>query len=92
MSLIIGNCKYREFRQRREIFGDVVLTQLEVDVLREICAGRTNAEIARRRKASRRTVEFQRQNIRRKIAGGRGRRIPTSAEMIVWAAKHGLVA
>jgi two-component system response regulator NreC len=60
------------------------LTDREVDVLRLITAGHTNAEIGRELFLSLRTVESHRAEIRAKLNLG------TRAELSAWAVDHGI--
>ena len=61
------------------------LSQREVDVLRLIALGHTNAEIAERLFLSVRTVETHRSHIQQKL------RLSTRAELVGYALKRGLV-
>jgi two-component system response regulator NreC len=60
------------------------LTEREVEVLRLITAGHTNAEIGQRMFVSLRTVESHRGQIRAKLNLG------TRAELSTWALEHGI--
>jgi two-component system, NarL family, response regulator NreC len=62
------------------------LTEREVDVLKLIALGHTNAEIAERLYLSRRTIETHRAHVQRKT----GR--TTRAELVRYALDNGLVA
>jgi two-component system response regulator NreC len=61
------------------------LTEREVEVLKLIALGHTNAEVAERLYLSVRTVESHRTHIQRKIAR------PTRAELVAYAREHGLL-
>jgi len=61
------------------------LTEREVDILRLIALGHTNAEIAGQLYLSVRTVESHRAHIQQKI------RLTTRAELVRYALEHGLV-
>ena len=62
------------------------LTEREVEILRLIALGHTNAEIAGQLYLSVRTVESHRAHIQQKI------RLTTRAELVHYALEHGLVA
>jgi len=61
------------------------LSDREVDVLRRIALGYTNAEIAEQLYLSVRTVETHRQHIQQKL------RLATRAELVQYALRHGLL-
>jgi len=61
------------------------LTEREVEVLRLIALGHTNAEIAKQLYLSVRTVESHRGHIQQKISRS------TRAELVRYAMEHGLV-
>ena len=61
------------------------LTEREVDVLRRIALGYTNAEIASQLFLSVRTVETHRQHIQQKL------RLATRAQLVRYALSHGLL-
>jgi two-component system, NarL family, response regulator NreC len=61
------------------------LSRREVDVLRLIALGHTNAEIAERLYLSVRTVETHRAHIQQKL------RLSTRAELVGYALEHGLI-
>lgn len=61
------------------------LTEREVDVLRRIARGHTNAEVAEQLSISVRTVETHRQHIQRKL------RLSTRAELVQYAIDHRLM-
>ena len=62
------------------------LSEREVDVLRLIALGHTNAEIAERLFLSVRTVETHRSHIQRKL------RLSTRAELVRYALERGLIS
>ena len=61
------------------------LTEREVEVLRLIALGHTNAEIAERLFLSVRTIESHRTHIQRKVGHS------TRAELVTYAREHGLI-
>lgn len=65
--------------------GGVELTDREMEVLREVCLGLTNAEIAEKLFLSPRTVEGHRKNIMEKM------NVKNTAGMVVYAIKLGWV-
>ncbi len=62
------------------------LSEREVDVLRRIALGYTNAEIAEQLYLSVRTVETHRQHIQQKL------RLTTRAELVQYALSRGLLS
>jgi two-component system response regulator NreC len=61
------------------------LSQREVDVLRLIALGHTNAEVAEQLFLSVRTVETHRAHVQQKL------RLSTRAELVGYALEHGLI-
>jgi two-component system, NarL family, response regulator DegU len=72
-------------RSINPIFGELALSEREIDVLREICEGKTNKQISDRLKVSPSTIDFHKSNIYKKT---KSRSI---LDLLKYAIKNGII-
>lgn len=72
-------------RSLSHIAGELALTDREMEIVKELCEGKTNKEIANQLKVTTRTVDFHRANI---YAKTKSRNV---AELVKYAIRHGVV-
>ncbi|MCD6065214.1 MAG: DNA-binding response regulator [Bacteroidetes bacterium] len=68
------------------LLSEIALSDREIDILKEICTGKTNKEIAATLKISASTVDFHKQNIYRKTNSG------NVTELVKYAIKNAIVS
>lgn len=78
---------HTNLRQRvvNPMAGELALTNRELEIVRELCDGKTNKEIASALKVTARTVDFHRSNI---YAKTKSRNL---AELVKYAIRHGVI-
>jgi len=75
----------RKEKNNNSVFDELSLTKREIDVLKTICAGKTNVEISKMLNISASTVDFHRKNIYKKT------KCNNVADVIKYAIKHGFL-